>query len=116
MDVATVLLVAPSTPPDRVVRLARASQGFVDASARMAVTGRSEGDGEGGRVVASIRDVADIPAYIGIGIGTPDQARAATTVSDGAIVGSALVQVLLDGGGVPDVERFIGAFLTAIDG
>lgn len=115
VDVATVLLVAPSTPPDRVVRLAQASEGFVYASARMAVTGRSEGDGEGGRVVQSIRDASDIPAFIGIGIGTPEQARGATAVSDGAIVGSALVQIILDGGGLQEVERFIGAFRTAID-
>jgi hypothetical protein len=75
VDVATVLLVAPSTPHNRLVRLAHASQGFLYASARMAVTGRSEGDGEGARVVQSIRDVSDIPAFIGIGIGTPEQAR-----------------------------------------
>ena len=115
VDVATVLLVAPSTPPERVVRLARASQGFVYASARMAVTGRSEGDGEGGRVVQAVRDVADIPTFIGIGIGTPDQARSAAAVSDGVIVGSALVQIILDGGGVHDIEKFIGAFRSAID-
>ena len=55
-DVATVLLVAPSTPAERVARLAAASEGFVYASARMAVTGRSPpAEGEGARVVQSIR-------------------------------------------------------------
>ncbi len=115
VDVATILLVAPSTPPERLVRLANASEGFLYASGRMAVTGRSEGDGEGGRVVRSVREVSDIPAFIGIGIGTPEQARAATEASDGAIVGSALVQIILDGGGVRDVERFVGSFRAAID-
>jgi tryptophan synthase alpha chain len=115
VDVATVLLVAPSTPHDRLVRLADASQGFLYASARMAVTGRSEGDGEGARVVQSIREVTDIPAFIGIGIGTPEQARTAAAASDGAIVGSALVQVILDGGGERDVEKFIAGFRSAID-
>jgi tryptophan synthase alpha chain len=116
VDVATVLLVAPSTPPDRVARLAQASEGFLYASARMAVTGRSEGEGEGGRVVQSIRAVSDIPAFIGIGIGTPEQARDAARVSDGVIVGSALVQTILDGGSVHDIEHFISAFRSAIDG
>jgi tryptophan synthase alpha chain len=115
VDVATILLVAPSTPNDRLAHLARASEGFLYASARMAVTGRSEGEGEGGRVVQSIRDVSDIPAFIGIGIATPEQARDAARASDGAIVGSALVQIILDGGGVHDIEQFIGAFRSAID-
>jgi tryptophan synthase alpha chain len=115
VDVATILLVAPSTPHDRLGRLAKSSEGFIYASARMAVTGRSEGEGEGERVVQSIRDVSDIPAFIGIGIGTPEQARSATRVSDGAIVGSALVQIILDGGGVHDIEHFVSAFRSAID-
>jgi tryptophan synthase alpha chain len=115
VDVATILLVAPSTPSDRVARLARASEGFLYASARMAVTGRSEGEGQGARVVQSIRDVSDIPAFIGIGIGSPEQAHDAANASDGAIVGSALVQIILDGGGLHEIEQFIGAFRTAID-
>jgi tryptophan synthase alpha chain len=114
-DVATVLLVAPSTPPERVDRLAAASQGFVYASARMAVTGASDGGGDGARVVRSIRRTSDVPALIGIGITTADQATQAANVSDGAIVGSALVQVLLDGGGAAEVEKFIRDFRSAID-
>jgi tryptophan synthase alpha chain len=114
-DVATVLLVAPSTPPERVDRLVARSQGFVYASARMAVTGKSDGGGDGERVVRSIRRTSDLPALIGIGIATADQAREAAEVSDGAIVGSALVQTILDGAGPSDVENFIREFRAAID-
>ena len=113
--VATVLLVAPSTPPERVDRLAAATQGFAYASARMAVTGRSEGAGDGARVVASIRRTSDVPALIGIGITTADQAREAASVSDGVIVGSALVQMTLDGADSTDIEAFIRTFRSAID-
>lgn len=114
-DVASVFIVAPSTPRDRVERLARATEGFCYASARMAVTGRALDEGEGKRVVSEIREVCDIPTYIGIGIGTPEQARAAAAVSDGVIVGTALVRVILDGGDASDVENFVGAFRQAID-
>jgi len=114
-DVATVLLVAPSTPPERVDRLAATSQGFVYASARMAVTGAADGGGDGERVVRSIRRTSDVPALIGIGITNADQARQASDVSDGVIVGSALVDVLLNGGGPSDVENFIREFRSAID-
>jgi len=115
-DVATVLLVAPSTPLERVARLAAVTQGFAYASARMAVTGRAEVGGEGERVVRSIRRTSDAPALIGIGIATADQAKQAADVSDGVIVGSALVQVILDGGLASDVEAFIRGFRGAIDG
>jgi tryptophan synthase alpha chain len=114
-DVATVLLVAPSTPPERVDKVVAASQGFVYASARMAVTGKSDGGGEGERVVRSIRRTSDVPALIGIGIASADQAKQAAKVSDGAIVGSALVQVILDGGSASDVEAFIREFRLALD-
>jgi tryptophan synthase alpha chain len=115
-DVATVLLFAPSTPTERVDRLAATTQGFAYASARMAVTGKSVGGGDGERVVRSIRRTSDVPALIGIGIASADQAKEAADVSDGVIVGSALVQVVLDGGGAPEVETFIRAFRRAIDG
>jgi tryptophan synthase alpha chain len=114
-DVATVLLVAPSTPPERVDRLSARSQGFVYASARMAVTGKADGGGDGERVVGSIRRTSDVPALIGIGIATADQARDAAAVSDGVIVGSALVQVILDGGSASEIEAFIREFRSAID-
>jgi tryptophan synthase alpha chain len=114
-DVATVLLVAPSTPEERVDRLVAATQGFAYASARMAVTGKSEGGGDGARVVQSIRRTSDVPALIGIGIATPDQAHEAATASDGIIVGSALVQVILDGGDAFHIESFIRKFRAAID-
>lgn len=115
VDVATILLVAPSTPEDRIVRLCATSEGFVYASARMAVTGKAEGAGEGERVVRSIRSSSDVPAFIGIGIATPQQAGEAAKVSDGVIVGSALVRVILDGGGTTEIESFIRSFRDAID-
>jgi tryptophan synthase alpha chain len=115
VDLATVFLVAPSTPPERVAKVALASEGFVYASARMAVTGQASDLGDASMVVAMIREVTDTPAYVGIGITTPDQARATAHLADGAIVGSALVRLILDGATVHDVETFIAAFRHAID-
>jgi tryptophan synthase alpha chain len=114
-DVANIFLVAPSSPADRISSIAKATEGFCYASARMAVTGKSNNTGEGARVVSEIRAVSDVPTYIGIGISTPEQARAASSVSDGVIVGSALVQIILNGGGADDVESFVGGFRRAID-
>jgi tryptophan synthase alpha chain len=114
-DVATILLVAPSTPRERVTTIAAASKGFCYASARMAVTGRSSDEGEGARVVERIRAVSDIPTYIGIGVSTPAQALEASLVSDGVIVGSVLVQSILNGAGASEIEHFVRQFRQAID-
>jgi tryptophan synthase alpha chain len=114
-DVATVFLVAPSTTPDRVARLASATQGFAYASARMAVTGQAADIGDARRVVELIRATSDVPAYVGIGITTPEQAHEAASVSDGVIVGSALVKIILDGGGPTEVEAFVASFRAALD-
>jgi tryptophan synthase alpha chain len=115
-DVATIFLVAPSTTADRVTRLARATQGFCYASARMAVTGRADGAGDATKVVEAVRATSDVPTYVGIGITTPQQAREATRHADGVIVGSALVDTILRGASPADTEQFITSFRRAIDG
>jgi tryptophan synthase alpha chain len=114
-DIATIFLVAPSTTPDRFARLASATQGFCYASARMAVTGRSQGGGDATRVVQAVRATSDVPTFVGIGISTPEQAREATENSDGVIVGSALVDTILKGASPADTEIFIRSFRKAID-
>ena len=113
-DVATIFLVAPSTSSDRVKWVARSSEGFVYASARMAVTGEAADIGEAQRVVASIRLATDAPTYVGIGISTPQLAHDAADVSDGVIVGSALVRLILDGADASAIETFVASFRHAM--
>ena len=114
-DIASILMVAPSSPPARVEQLARQTQGFAYAAARMAVTGVASDSGRGEGVVQGIRAESDVPVYVGIGIATPEQAAAACQYADGAIEGSALVQLLLDGKGPKGVEEFISAMRAALD-
>ncbi len=114
-DLATVLMVAPSSPPERVARVAVRSRGFVYAAARMAVTGAADGLGDGAAVVERIRTVTTTPTYVGIGIASPEQARAAAARADGAIVGSALVRRVLDGATPEQVESVVREFREALD-
>ena len=114
-DIATIFLVAPSTTPDRFESLARTTQGFCYASARMAVTGRAAGDGDATRVVEAVRATSDVPIFVGIGITTPQQAAQAAQHADGVIVGSALVDTILKGAHPADTEAFIRSFRRAID-
>ncbi len=113
--VETVLMVAPSSPPERVAAISARAQGFVYAVARMGVTGeRSALDAHALAVVRRTRQETDLPICAGIGISNPDQAREACQVADGVAVGSALVRRLLDGEGPEGAARFVAELRGAL--
>ncbi len=114
--IATVLLVAPSSPPDRVARISARARGFVYAVARMGVTGErvSLGD-DAARVVERVRACTDMPVCVGVGVSTPEQAAEVCTVADGVVVGSALVRRLLEGEGPDGAGAFVTSLRRAID-
>lgn len=114
--VDTVLLVAPSSPPERVARISARARGFVYALARMGVTGeRGELGTAAARVVARIRDCTDMPVCVGVGVSTPEQAAEVCQVADGVVVGSALVRRLLAGEGPEGAAAFVTSIRAAID-
>jgi tryptophan synthase alpha chain len=116
-EVATVLLVAPSTPAARAAQICARSRGFVYAVARMGVTGERESLGsDTADVVRRIRETTDVPVCVGVGVSTPAQARTVCEVADGVVVGSALVRRLLDGGGPGAAGDFVGQLRAALDG
>jgi tryptophan synthase alpha chain len=114
--VETVLLVAPSSPDDRVARICARARGFVYAVARMGVTGeRADLGDEARQVVAKIRRHTDMPVCVGVGVSTPDQAAEVCEVADGVVVGSALVRRLLADGGPEAAAEFVGTLRRAIN-
>jgi len=114
--VATVLLVAPSSPLDRVERICNRARGFVYAVARMGVTGeRTDVGGDVAAVVERIRRFTDLPVCVGVGVSTPDQAAEVCEFADGVVVGSALVRRLLAGEGPEGAAEFVGSLRAAID-
>jgi tryptophan synthase alpha chain len=115
-DVATVLLVAPSTPEDRIGAICERSRGFVYAVGRMGVTGEQAVLAASAHEVAGrIRAVTDLPVCVGIGVSNAEQAAVVCEVADGVVVGSALVRRLLAGGGPDAAAEFVGSLRTAID-
>jgi tryptophan synthase alpha chain len=112
----TVLLVAPSSPPERVERICARARGFVYAVARMGVTGeRTEVGSDVSAVVERIRLCTDMPVCVGVGVSTPAQAAEVCEVADGVVVGSALVRRLLEGGGPEGAASFVRSLREAID-
>lgn len=94
------LLIAPTTPPERAVQIARACSGFVYVLARTGITGERDQLPEGlADRVAAIRKITPLPIGVGFGIGKPAHVAQVTGVAEGAIVGSALVRRLGDAAG-----------------
>jgi tryptophan synthase alpha chain len=115
-EVDTVLLVAPSSPEDRVEAICARAKGFVYAVARMGVTGeQADVGGDARTVVERIRRYTDTPVCVGVGVSTPGQAAEVCDVADGVVVGSALVRRLLTGGGPEAAAEFVGSLRAAID-
>lgn len=93
-NVAVISMIAP-TSEDRIREIASEAKGFIYVVSSLGVTGvRSEIKTDLGAIVESIRRVTDVPCAIGFGISTPEQARKMAAVSDGAIVGSAIVKLI----------------------
>ncbi len=116
VDVATVLLVAPSTPSDRIRAICDRSRGFVYAVGRMGVTGEQALLAGSAREVAErIGAVTELPVCVGIGVSTPEQAVEVCRVADGVVVGSALVRRLLEGEGPDGAAEFVSSLRRALD-
>ncbi len=114
--VDTVLLVAPSSPPQHVARICARAHGFVYAVARMGITGeRGELGTDAAQVVQRIRACTDTPVCVGVGVSTPEQAAEVCQVADGVVVGSALVRRLLEGCGPDGAAAFVRSLREAID-
>lgn len=114
--VDTVLLAAPTTPPDRLSVIVEKVHGFLYAVGVMGVTGeRSSLAGSAREIAARCKEVTDVPVLVGIGITTPEQAVEVCEVADGVVVGSALVRRLLDGEGPEGAATLVKSFRQALD-
>lgn len=94
-----VFLAAPTSTEERLAMIAEASTGFVYTVSTMGITGeRAELDAAARTLVGRLRAHGVAHACVGIGISTPDQVAGVVDYADGAIVGTALVRALRDGG------------------
>jgi tryptophan synthase alpha chain len=94
-DLDTVFLASPTSPPERLKRVAEASRGFVYAVSRTGVTGERQAlSKDASPLVERLRALTDVPVALGFGLSTPEQVREAAAIADGVVVGSALVRFL----------------------
>lgn len=104
-----ISLIAP-TSENRIAMIAKEAEGFLYIVSSLGVTGvRSEIKTDLASIVKVVRENTDIPCAIGFGISSPDQARKMAAVSDGVIVGSAIVRLLEEYG--KEAPAHIGAYV-----
>ncbi len=107
--VALISLIAP-TSANRIGMIAKDAEGFIYLVSSLGVTGvRSEINTDLDSIVGIIRQNTDVPCAIGFGISTPEQAKKMADISDGAIVGSAIVKLLAQYG--KDAPKHVGAYV-----
>jgi tryptophan synthase alpha chain len=112
----TIFLLAPTSTDERIKLICKVSQGFVYYVSLTGVTGARAGvQGSVQGSLQKIKQVTDKPVAVGFGISTPDQAaQVAHWGADGVIVGSALVKVIEEHAGSPELIAKASAFVKAL--
>lgn len=109
-------MIAP-TSDDRIAMIAKEAKGFLYMVSSLGVTGtRSNISTDIGAMTAKVKAVSNVPCAVGFGISTPEQAKKMADLSDGAIVGSAIVKLCAEYKEecVPQVKAFVKAMKDAI--
>jgi tryptophan synthase alpha chain len=108
-------LVAPTSPPERMRMIARASSGFVYMVSLTGVTGaRTALPSDLVDHLRALRSVTTKPICVGFGISSPALAAAAGRLADGVIVGSAVVGLVEQHAGSPGLLAEVGRFIAAL--
>lgn len=111
-DVDMVSLIAP-TSADRIKMIAADAAGFIYVVSSLGVTGvRSEIKTDIKSIVDVIRENTNIPCAVGFGISTPEQAGKMSKISDGAIVGSAIIKIIGEHG--KDSAKYVGEYVKSM--
>ena len=111
-DVDLISLIAP-TSEDRISMIAREAEGFLYIVSSLGVTGtRSKITTDLESIIKVVRENTDIPCAIGFGISTPEQAQKMAGISDGAIVGSAIIKLLAKYG--EKAPEYIGEYTESM--
>lgn len=93
----TIFLVAPTSTDERIGRACSASSGFVYCVSRTGVTGsKDEMPSDVIQTVERIKRHTSLPVCVGFGISRPEQVQLVAKIAEGAVVGSAIVELLAD--------------------
>ena len=110
--VTLISMIAP-TSAERIAMIAKEAEGFLYCVSSLGVTGvRGEIKSGAGAMIERAREVTDVPCAVGFGISTPGQARDMAQISDGVIVGSAVVNIIAEHG--RDSAEYVRAYVKSL--
>ena len=110
-----IFLLAPTSTPDRIQQIGKISKGFIYYISLTGTTGTKESLSVGlEEKVSEIKNSVSLPVLVGFGISGPEQAAEAAKVSDGVILGSAIVKLIETNSNPVERDRKLGEFLTSI--
>jgi len=116
---APIFLVAPTSPDERLERIAAVSQGFIYAISRTGITGAQKNlTNEAEQLVRRLRRFTKLPVAVGFGISSPEHFAAVGEFADAAVVGTALVATIEQAGpkhAASSIARFIQGLRGAIE-
>lgn len=103
-----IRLIAPTTPPDRMQRIAKSASGFLYMVSKTGVTG-SDGlnAGDFSHHVALLRTMTDLPVCVGFGISTPQDVKTVAAAADGVVIGSAFERLIEENINNPNLVSLI---------
>jgi len=109
-------LVAPTSTPERMRKIARASEGFVYMVSLTGVTGERTAlaTKELAQQLRALRAITTKPVCVGFGIGTPEQAALVGRLADGVVVGSAIVRLVERHASSAELLDRVGDFIAGL--
>lgn len=111
-DVDLISLIAP-TSEKRIAMIAKEAKGFIYIVSSLGVTGvRSEIKTDLVPIIDIVRQNAAVPCAVGFGISTPEQAKKMADISDGTIVGSAIIKLVEKHG--KNAADHVGAYVKSM--
>ena len=114
--VDVISMIAP-TSSQRIERIAGEAAGFLYVVSSMGVTGvRKEITTDLEGMLGAVRKATDLPAAVGFGISTPEQAAKIAAAADGVIVGSAIVKIIEKHGEAagPEIYEYVRSMKAAV--
>jgi tryptophan synthase alpha chain len=115
-SIENVMLCAPTSPDERLVRICAASRGFVYGVGTLGVTGERATLAESASIIATrLKATTDRPVLVGVGVSNAKQAVEVAAVADGVIVGASVVRRVLEGQGPEGVATYITELRTGLD-
>lgn len=108
-ELALIRLVAPTTPPERMKKIASSASGFIYLVSKTGVTGSDGLNADDISINAKLlRSVTDLPICVGFGISTPEDVKRVAPHADGIVIGSALERIIEENPGNPGINEILG--------